>query len=139
MLVLLACAGTATVAFGGPRRSPARHDCDTVLGLAGRSHELGLWMNSANPGPVETADRQAELATAVRGAADAVHTPTLVPALRIWADALDLDATLQRRAGDAGVDPQWLDDSYRVAAMTADAVHTLDSGCPGTATAVSGG
>ncbi len=137
-LVLLAGAGAATVWFGGGQHDPARRDCDTVLDLGRRSHDLGLWMNSADPSPDETVARQAELAAAVRAAVDTVHTPDLVPPLRIWADALDLDTELQRQAGGAGGNPQWLDDSYRVAAMTQDAVHTLDSACPGMRVAVRG-
>lgn len=138
--VLVASTSGAVVWIARDRATPLEKDCATVQDLGRQTNELGAWMNTgSDAGTVdkvhEIVERQSALSHKMRAAAGSVTTPGMKKPLNTWADAMALNAQLQREANRAapGEDPpaQWMIDAHRSNLLTDEALDALNQECPG--------
>ncbi|WP_250150359.1 hypothetical protein [Mycolicibacter acidiphilus] len=139
VLVLAAAVAAGVVWVTHDSTTPLEKDCATVRDLGGQLHELGVWMtarfdDNTDDDLSDVVERQSALDGRLRAAAEAVSTPELRKPLRVWADALALDAKLQREANESTASdpqPQWVREAQEANLLSDDAIAALDQQCPG--------
>lgn len=138
--ILVASGGAATVWNTHDGATPLEKDCAAVEDLGRQSQELTTWMNTGlddgtldDPG--EIVERESTLGDKLRAAAGSVTTPEMKKPLATWADAMGLNAQLQREANKMsaeGYPPrEWVANVHKYNTMTDEALDALNQQCPG--------
>lgn len=131
---------TVLVGIGVKRddEPPLERDCAMVLSLARQMHEDSEWADdglSHSSDPDEIVERKSALSDKLLAAAQSAKTSELKQPLTVWADAMALNARLQREGnamnGDDMPPREWVAGAQQYNTMTVEALNALDQHCPG--------